>query len=95
MGAKGRPKYLLSGSFGLIGKTPTREGGARDGETDWLVEASVHYVLPISDRVAFLPGAGLGALYGVTGSEKADSQPARLGSSAVHVGLPVEVFYTF
>jgi hypothetical protein len=137
-------KYLLSGSFGLIGKTLTREGGTRDGETDWLLEASVHYVLPISDRVAFLPGAGLGgylgsstketagpnattvkeetstrglaftlyanlayqinpswqvrsglALYGVTGSEKAESQSQRLGSSAVHVGLPVEVFYTF
>lgn len=137
-------KYLISGSFGLMGKTLTREGGARDGETDWLLEASLHYVVPISDRVAFLPGAGLGgylgsstketagangitlkeetstrglaitlyanlayqvtsnwqirsglALYGVTGSEKADSQPARLGSSAVHVGLPVELFYTF
>lgn len=139
-----KDKYLLSGSFGAIGKTITREGGKRDGELDWLLELSVHYVIPISDKVAFLPGAGLGgylgsstkesaaagglavkeetstrglaitlyanlayqimpnwqvrsglALYGLTGSEKADSQPDRLGSSAVHVGLPVEIFYTF
>jgi opacity protein-like surface antigen len=139
-----KDKYLLSGSFGAIGKTITREGGRRDGELDWLLEISAHYVLPISDKVAFLPGAGLGgylgsstketsgaqgqslteetstrglaitlyanlayqvmpnwqvrsglALYGLTGSEKATSQPDRLGSSAVHVGLPVEIFYTF
>lgn len=137
-------KYLLSGSFGLMGKTLTREGGTRDGETDWLLELSAHYVVPLTERVAFLPGAGIGgylggstketgglngttlkeetstrglaitlyaniayqitsnwqlrsglALYGVSGSEKADSQDKRLGSSAVHVGLPVEIFYTF
>jgi hypothetical protein len=139
-----KDKYLLSGSFGAIGKTITREGGRRDGELDWLLEVSAHYVIPISEKVAFLPGAGVGgylgsstkettgslgealteetstrglaitlyanlayqvmpnwqvrsglALYGLTGSEKATSQPDRQGSSAVHVGLPVEIFYTF
>ncbi len=137
----------IGASFGLLSRSLARENGGEASETDWVLEATAHYYLPLSKRFALVPGAGLGfylgssdqtlrvleggelrdttettstsgllagvylgaayqvsgsaqlrsglALNALIGSERIDSKDQSLSASAVHIGLPIELFYTF
>lgn len=54
----------VGGSIGLLRKSLAREGDDKATESDWLIEATGHYFLPLSERFAFVPGLGLGGYFG-------------------------------
>jgi hypothetical protein len=137
----------IGASLGWLSRSLARESGGRSSENDWLFEATAHYYVPVTQRFAVVPGAGLGMYFGASdrtlrvleqgvvrettettstfgvlaglylgaafqvsnglqlrsglalnaliGSEKIDSQDQSLAASTVHIGLPIEIFYTF
>lgn len=54
----------LGASAGILTKSINREGKTISSETDFLLEGSVHYTVPVASRFALIPGAGLGFYFG-------------------------------
>lgn len=135
-------RVLVSASFGLLGNNLTREDGSNATAVAALLEFTGHYILPVTRRLAFMPGLGIGpyfgsndrtlrlpdgrkvdeasstfgvamsvyamfgyqlsqtlsvrtgiALYSLLQTERVESADKRLGASAVHVGLPIEIHF--
>ena len=57
-------RVLVSASFGLLGNNLTREDGSNATAVAALLEFTGHYMLPITRRLAFMPGLGLGPFFG-------------------------------
>jgi hypothetical protein len=57
-------RVLVSASFGLLGNNLTREDGSNATSVAALLEFTGHYILPITKRLAFMPGVGLGPYFG-------------------------------
>lgn len=57
-------KLALGVSFGLLGKSQSREEDRSRSEIDWLTEVTAHYTIPITSRFALTPGVGLGFYFG-------------------------------
>lgn len=55
---------LVSASLGLLGNNLTREDGSNATAVAALFEVTGHYILPITSRLAFMPGLGLGPYFG-------------------------------
>ncbi|UQA57956.1 hypothetical protein [Polyangium aurulentum] len=55
---------LVSASLGLIGNNLPREGGHNATELAGLLELTAHYIQPVTRRLAFMPGLGLGPYFG-------------------------------
>ena len=137
----------VGGSFGWLSKSLARESGGRATEGDWAMEGTAFYHIPLSKRLSFVPGAGLGFYFGssdnttrawvdgareeieettdtkgvmaalylgaayqlgeswqlrsgltlnaLIGSETINSEDKSLSASTLHVGLPIELYYTF
>ncbi|MFO0661272.1 MAG: hypothetical protein U0165_15780, partial [Polyangiaceae bacterium] len=132
-------RILVGGSLGGLWKRLARDSNSSSSESAWLFEVTGHYVVPLTQRFALAPGAGLGfyvgsskiplngtdeatntrglavalyvnagyqvtqnlqlrsglALFALAGSETVKSQDRTFSASAAHIGLPIEVFYTF
>lgn len=57
-------KLAIGVSFGLLGKSQSREEDRSRSEIDWLTEVTAHYTIPITSRFALTPGVGLGFYVG-------------------------------
>jgi hypothetical protein len=55
---------LVSASVGLLGNNIPREGGRNATELAALIELTAHYMLPVTRRLAFMPGVGIGPYFG-------------------------------
>ncbi|MBK8011658.1 MAG: hypothetical protein IPK13_09915 [Deltaproteobacteria bacterium] len=53
----------VAGSLGFLSHSLARPDGIAT-ETDWLLEATGHYYIKLTDRLALAPGLGLGAYLG-------------------------------
>ncbi|MEB2313939.1 MAG: hypothetical protein OZ921_18965 [Sorangiineae bacterium] len=54
----------LGGSLGILTKSLNREGKSLSSETDFMLEATISYAVPVTSRFALVPGAGLGFYLG-------------------------------
>lgn len=57
-------RVLVSASFGLLGNNLTREDGRDATAIAGLLEFTGHYIVPLTKRLAFMPGLGLGPYFG-------------------------------
>jgi hypothetical protein len=59
-----RDQVLVTGSFGLLANNFTREDGRNATALAALLEFTGHYMVPVTRRLVFMPGAGLGMYFG-------------------------------
>jgi hypothetical protein len=57
-------KVLLTASFGLLANNLTREDGRNATAFAGLLEFTGHYMMPLTRRLVFMPGVGLGVYSG-------------------------------
>jgi hypothetical protein len=141
-------RLQVGAALGLMAKSLGRTNGEKATELNGLFEINATYMIPITSRLGFAPGVGLGMylgsssrdifvsgtngviapvsestgtlgfhaslnlllayqlstsfqlrtglmLTGLVGRESVSSADASLGSSAFHIGLPIQVNYTF
>lgn len=74
----------LGASVGILTKSLNREGKTIASETDFLLEGTIFYSVPMASRFALLPGAGLGFYFGsssrpinINGSETDENTSSR------------------
>lgn len=88
-----KDRLVLGASFGLIQKSIGREAGSGGrSETGWMPEISAQYDLPITSRVALMPGMAFGVYFG--GSTRqlilpTSTTPVEESTSTVGVGVTV------
>jgi len=84
-----REKVLVTASFGLLANNFTREDGRNATAFAGLLEFTGHYMLPVTRRLVFLPGAGLGMYFGSNNRvlNLADGRKVEEASSTVGFAL--------
>lgn len=86
---------LVSASVGLLGNNLPREGGLNATELAALIELTGHYILPVTRRLAFMPGLGMGPYFGSSERRLTLDDGRIIDEPTSTFGLAMSVYVTF
>jgi hypothetical protein len=86
---------LLGASVGLLGNNLPREGGHNATELAALIELTGHYILPVTKRLAFMPGLGIGPYFGSSERRLELSDGRTVDEPTSTAGLAMSVYVQF
>jgi hypothetical protein len=95
VGVTVRENVLVTGSFGLLANNFTREDGRNATAFAGLLEFTGHYMLPITQRLVFMPGAGLGVYFGSNDRALNLADGRKVNQSSSTVGFAMSGYAVF
>ncbi|WP_170228819.1 hypothetical protein [Polyangium fumosum] len=88
-------RVLVSASFGLLGNNLTREDGSNATSVAALLEFTGHYILPVTRRLAFLPGLGIGPYFGSNDRKLRLPDGRKVDEASSTVGVAMSMYGMF